>query len=54
MGPVANGPNGMTIRKPTTVTEIILKAYRRLYGGAYYLSAQQIHGACFVIWNSIN
>ena len=42
------------MREPESITDIILKAYRRLYGGAYYISVQQIHGACFVIWNSIN
>ena len=51
---MVNPPKGIPIREPATVTEIILKAYRRLYGGAYYISVQQIHGACLVIWNSIN
>jgi len=42
------------MREPQSLTETILKAYRRLYGGAYYVSISQLHGACLVIWNSIN
>jgi len=37
-----------------TLTAIILKAYRRHYGQAYFITTQQIHGACLLIWNSIN
>jgi hypothetical protein len=33
------------MREPQSLTEIILKAYRRLYGGAYYISTSQLRGA---------
>ena len=51
---MANRPNGIPMREPATVNKIIMKAYRRAFGQAYYISAQQIHVACLVIWNSIN
>ena len=43
-----------TMREPQSLTEIILQAYRSRYGGTYYVSISQLHGACLVIWNSIN
>ena len=42
------------MREPATVNKIILQAYRRLWGGAYYVSLSPLRGACLVIWNSIN
>ena len=36
-GPVANRSNGIPMREPESVTDIILKAYHWRYGGAYYI-----------------